>query len=112
MQCCGRPFSVGDDVEWTVIVMHRKYPKLNIFIDFEEKYHCSEQIRNKRHVENIYAEPSKKHVDGTTQNYNEVKTSLYPVSYADGWTYPHGYILWGHIVKLSGLSTESTSDGQ
>lgn len=52
MQCCGRPFSVGDDVEWTAIVMHRKHPKLNIFIDFEEEYHCSEQIRNEGYVEN------------------------------------------------------------
>ena len=39
LQCCGDPFSVGDDIEQTAIAKHYKLPKHDVDIDFMEEHH-------------------------------------------------------------------------
>lgn len=50
------------------------------------------------------------HSNCSCQIYEDAETMLVPVHYADGYTYPHGLTLWGYVVELSNVVTESASD--
>lgn len=109
LQCCGDPFSVGDDIEWTAIAKHYKLPKHDVDIDFMEEHHLEWNCKIKGRVNKIYAELSKRSTLAC-QSYEKTNTQLIPVNYADGYTYPHGLTLWGYVVELSNVVTESASD--
>lgn len=104
LQCCGIPFSVGDDVEWTAIDKHKKHPKLSILIDYVEEHHGEDTLRISGHIDAIYEELSKDPAEEVVQNYDKAKVFLHPINIATGWNYPHGYSLWGYVVKLSHVS--------
>ena len=111
LQCCGDPFSVGDDIEWTAIAKHYKLPKHDVEIDFMEEHHSGWNCKIKGRVVKIYAELSQKS-NLSCQIYENTETMLVPVCYADGYTYLHGLTLWGYVVELSNVVTESVLDDQ
>lgn len=111
LQCCGAPFSVGDDIDWTAIEGAYKLLKHDVVIDYREEHHFGWNCEVKGHVEEIFAELSQSSSLGF-QAYDKTDTRLLAVNYADGYTYPHGFTLWGYVVKLSNVFIKSISDGQ
>ena len=56
LNCCGEPFSVGDEVEWRCIVPMRYKNVHGVLLDFEEKHHGESSLLVKGKISRILAE--------------------------------------------------------
>lgn len=119
MMCCGDPFTVGEEVEWSVFMRKRRSDQEDLRIDFfvDRHYHSTDgMLKLRGKVERILLEYS----DGssteilTRENGKECKFTshqkeklLYKeISYADGYDeneLPDGYSAWGYLVTLSNV---------
>lgn len=117
MQCCGKPFSEGEIVEWTADYVGHLWERHNLFLDFEEDHHTHGAYRIKGKVDLIFAEVSiKQYVKADESETGERKvkiikyddnvTFLRHMTRVDGWEQPDDLTLWNYIVFLSDVTVE------
>lgn len=117
MQCCGKPFSEGDIVEWTADYSGHFWDRHKLVIDFNEDHHQHGAYRIKGKVELIFSEVSIKQyvnieVEGRKvklMKYEDIPTFLRHEPTVDGWEQPEELTLWNYIVFLSDVTVENAS---
>lgn len=109
MQCCGKPFYVGDIVEWTGFYPSRYKNMKGYIIDFDEEHHDYTTHKIKGTVTNIIADNSKHPKDEKFRRYVSSPEIRVNVQSANGWEdVPEGddkydIDLWGYIVELENV---------
>lgn len=106
LQCCGRPFSVGDKVEWTCIMPQYYKNAHGIMLDFEEDHHGFATHSIVGTVSKIIAERSEFPKGKWVVWYHKAHTIQEEISHADGWESDKKdddtteRTFWGYIVEL------------
>lgn len=115
MMCCGTPFSVGDEIEWTVHLNKNHSDDIDAAFDFyfDNHYHSPEGILKLRgKVDRIvleYSDGSSRKTfprnDGSMGRHisRQNEKLLYKeINIADDeYELPEGYEDWGYVVTLS-----------
>lgn len=106
IQCCGKPFSVGDEVEWTIDISKSFRNAHGTLIDFEEEHHIGQTHSITGKVIQILAEWSEFPRGQHEINYDRTSVNRSEITTATGWEYTkdtNDIALWGYIVKLENV---------
>ena len=110
LQCCGEPFSVGDNVEWTCI-MPKEYKNAHgVIIDFEEEHHGFATHRIIGTITKIIAERSEFPKGERIVWYHRAPVIREELKYADGWESNRKsdetteITFWGYIVEMKDVT--------
>ena len=110
MQCCGKPFSVGEKIKWTCTIPKRYGNAHGTIIDFYEEHHCKETHEISGTVTKIIAESSDTPLEEKRICYDKVTVNKNELQEADGWdeyndednSLRHSF--WGYIVELENVT--------
>lgn len=105
LQCCGDPFSVGDNVEWDCVQSEYKNAH-GIVLDFDENHHGFAAYSVSGIVNKIIVERSEFPKGERETWYDKAKTIHEEIQHADGWESEYKdddtteRTFWGYIVEL------------
>ena len=100
IQCCGDPFKVGDEIQWTGHYIGVWDSKVEQYVSFVEEHHGMDDdylIRGK--ITRIYAEVDKKDNHGIYAA--KADRQLLEQTEADGYLEDQSLYLWGYYVHLT-----------
>lgn len=107
IQCCGKPFRIGDVVLWSCTKTDKPHKMKGFLIDYEEEHHHGMNLYIKGIVSSILSvttvdEPQQKCI-----SFDESKAILRPLIEANGYESNYmntegnnHYTFWGYIVTL------------
>lgn len=111
IQCCGDPFSVGDNIEWTCLIPKKKYADCHgIKMDFLEDHHGEETHTIIGTVTKIIAERSEFDANENAIIYEDVDIIREELQHADGCESEFKSddvvhrCFWGYIVELKDVT--------
>lgn len=105
LQCCGDPFSVGDNVEWSCFQSEYKNAH-GIVLDFDENHHGFAAYSVSGIVNKIIAERSEFPKGKRETWYEKAMTIHEEIQHADGWESElkdddtTERTFWGYIIEL------------
>ena len=106
IQCCGKPFSVGEKIEWTCCIPQETKNAHGIIIDFEEEHHGFPTHTITGTVSKIIAERSEFPKGLREVWYEKADIIREELQKADGWE-SHlsnddikDRTFWGYVVEL------------
>ena len=106
MQCCGKPFAVGEKVEWRGFYPSKKRNMKGNIIDFDEEHHGFPTHDIIGTVEKIIVERSEFPKGKREVRYDRANVIHKEIPHADGWESridgdeTTERTLWGYIVEL------------
>lgn len=106
LQCCGKPFAVGDTVEWTCVMPEEYKNAHGIIIDLVEEHHGFATHTVTGVVTRIIAERSEFPKGKREIRYEKARTIKEELKHADGWEMDlkgdetTERTFWGYIVEL------------
>lgn len=103
--CYGKPFAVGDDVEWTGHPFGIWRGNVEQYVDFVRECHCLADdyiIRGK--ITRIYAEVEDKEKHAT--HYEKANQRLLEQDRADGNLKDKSLFLWGYYIHLKNVEVD------
>ena len=112
MQCCGEPFSVGDEVQWTCFVPTHPGVASGRIVDFYEDHHKDFTHKIKGTVSNIVSQFSDSDKGKKSISYDTEWIYENEVTNADGWNCGRDVdetkerTVWGYIVELKDVTVK------
>lgn len=109
IQCCGEPFSIGDNAGWTGCLASGTKNAHGIILDFEENHHGFPTHFIEGTVSKIIAERSEYPKGQKVVWYERTQTIQEEIDHADGWESEiesdetTDRTFWGYIVTLQNV---------
>lgn len=109
IQCCGEPFSIGDNVGWTGCLASGTKNAHGVILDFEENHHGFPTHFIEGTVSKIIAERSEYPKGQKVVWYERTQTIQEEIDHADGWESEiesdetTDRTFWGYIVTLQNV---------
>ena len=107
IQCCGKPFKIGDRVRWSCVLPADKEKTIcGHKIDFNEEHHGNETHSIIGSITDILSVTQKDSPNKKSYEFDQSKLMLNNLVAADGYesekkaTDENYYIFWGYIVTM------------
>ena len=118
MQCCGEPFSVGDEVSWTCVVPVHPGVASGRIVDFYEDHHKDFSHKIKGMVSNIVSQFSDSDKGKKKISYDSEWIYEKEITNADGWNCGRDVdetkerTIWGYIVELKDVTVKPLEENE
>lgn len=118
IQCCGKPFKIGDRVRWSCVYTNDEKIICGYKIDFNEEHHGDETHAIIGTITDIKAVTQTDSQDEKCHDFDAEKLSLANLVAADGYesekkaTDDNYFIFWGYIVTMNDVEVSSYDDTQ